>query len=303
MDFIQRSSARITRQLFKAFLVNMLPLRSSSTTLNCGTDLLSNCTANSHFYVHHQTAELSFYPPLHRLNFTSLSCYSSSPYSSISHSASGCHSVPGLRDFNRESKTNDGNLKGIVARSSTDTEEFRVSKTETESSYCKCNRSMIHKAPSFSIYDSGCNDEFRDGNQNPEEEMNQEGLERTVTIGDSIEAIDVDGSKLSCGEKSMGLIEEEEEDGIQNIDVKDEVARPVSPPLYLATGLGVDSLSLGFDGDGIDLSRNVEEYYKTMVDVHPFDPLVLRNYAHFLQVRIFYFPQENVLLSRTINYI
>ncbi|XP_015887405.3 uncharacterized protein LOC107422466 isoform X2 [Ziziphus jujuba] len=276
------SRARVTRQLFKACLWVDMQLRTSSTTLNCGTDLLSNCTTNSHFHVPHQSTKLSFYHPLHRLNFTSPSC-NSNPSSSSSSSSSISHSASELGDFNQESKTNDLNLKGI-ARSLTDIEESRNSKTVRESSYCKYNRSMIPKAPSFSIYNSAWN-ETHDGDQNPEEEMNQEGLERTVTIGDSIEAID--GSKLSCGKKSMGLIEEEqgaeEQDGIRNLDVKDELARPVSPPLHLATGLGVDSPGFGFDGDDIDLSRNVEGYYKSMVDVHPFNPLVLRNYAQFLQ--------------------
>ncbi|KAF3457825.1 hypothetical protein FNV43_RR02485 [Rhamnella rubrinervis] len=145
---------------------------------------------------------------------------------------------------------------------------------------------MLHTVPSFSIDDSGCYNGLQDGETLKEEMDEQQGLERTVTIGDSIEAMD-DG-KSSFGEKKMGLIEEEEggeeqevPDRIQNLDAEDE-ARPVSPPLYLATGLGVDST--GFDvGDDFDLSRNAEEHYRTMVDAHPYHPLALRNYAQFLQ--------------------
>lgn len=155
---------------------------------------------------------------------------------------------------------------------------------------------MLHTAPSFSMDDSGSYHGLQDGENLKEEMDDQQGLERTVTIGDCIEAVD-DGGKFSFGKKKMGLIEEEggEEqevlDRIQNLDVEDE-ARPVSPRLHLATGLGVDSA--GFDvGDDIDLSRNAEEYYMTMVDAHPYDPVVLRNYAQFLQVS---FPMEEFLL-------
>lgn len=148
---------------------------------------------------------------------------------------------------------------------------------------------MLPTAPSFSIDDSGCYHGLQDGENLKEEMDEQQGLERTLTIGEGIEAMDE--GKFSFGEKKMGLIEEEEGgeeqkvlDRIQNQDVEDE-ARPVSPPLYLAAGLGVDST--GFDvGDDIDLSRNAEEYYRTMVDAHPYNPLVLRNYAQFLQVSL-----------------
>lgn len=148
---------------------------------------------------------------------------------------------------------------------------------------------MIHTVPSFSIDDSGCYHGLQDGENLNEEMDEQQGLKRTVTIGESIDAMDE--GKFSFGEKKMGLIEEEkggEEqevlDRIQNLDAEDD-ARPVSPPLYLATGLGVDLT--GFDvGDDIDLSRNAEEYYRTMVDAHPYHPLVLRNYAQFLQVSL-----------------
>ncbi|KAL7243433.1 hypothetical protein ACSBR1_015763 [Camellia fascicularis] len=54
-----------------------------------------------------------------------------------------------------------------------------------------------------------------------------------------------------------------------------EVVEPVSPPMYLATGLGIG-------GAGAN-AGNAEEYYKRMVGEDPSNPLFLRNYAQLLQ--------------------
>lgn len=95
----------------------------------------------------------------------------------------------------------------------------------------------------------------------------------------------------------MDLITEEKEDDneeeeqqlglVQNMNSMQEI-EPVSPPMYLATGLGIDSIDFGsslelvlpnFDGD-----EDKEEYYKRMVIDFPCHPLFLRNYAQVLQV-------------------
>ena len=170
---------------------------------------------------------------------------------------------------------------------------------------------MLHTSPSFSIFTS--TDEFQDGEHNNRlQDPIKEEQERTVTIGDSIEAMG--SGEFSFGnKKSMGLIEEAEEDeeeeglkGIQNLSV--EVGNePASPRMYLAAGLGIDSFSIGggeLDGDflspaNFDDSSDVEEYYRKMVDQYPCHPLFLKNYAQVLQVSLLFLIFS--LLSLYIN--
>ncbi|GAB2233190.1 hypothetical protein Droror1_Dr00002408 [Drosera rotundifolia] len=79
----------------------------------------------------------------------------------------------------------------------------------------------------------------------------------------------------------------EEEEG-QNGDLGfDDLVGPCSsPPMYMASGLGVG------DGDGglivagfMESGKGEEEYYGRLVDEFPTHPLVLRNYALLLQSR------------------
>ncbi|KAI8001620.1 hypothetical protein LOK49_LG09G01003 [Camellia lanceoleosa] len=80
----------------------------------------------------------------------------------------------------------------------------------------------------------------------------------------------------------MGLIEENdgEEEGeevlneFQDLGIG-EVVEPASPPMYLATSLGI--------GRADASAGNVEEYYKRMVGEDPSNPLFLRNCAQLLQ--------------------
>ncbi|KAG2727783.1 hypothetical protein I3843_01G170300 [Carya illinoinensis] len=152
---------------------------------------------------------------------------------------------------------------------------------------------MLHSSPSFSIYHSG--DEFQDlEGRDP----SQEALERTITIGESLEAIG--SGEFSFNKKSMSLIVEREEekdevvDGIQSGSVEEEANEPPSPPLYLATGLGIDTSGFGVGGGrgfdefnlavaNFDDGGDVEEYCKRMVDEYPCHPLFLRKYAQVLQ--------------------
>ncbi|KDP33323.1 hypothetical protein JCGZ_12872 [Jatropha curcas] len=152
-------------------------------------------------------------------------------------------------------------------------------------------KTMLSSVPSFSIFN--VNDELEDAENNGGE---REGLMRTVTIGESIEA--KGDEEFTFGKKSMGLIEEEGEEeqegdlnGIENINL-DEVKEPVSPPMYLASGLGIDGHDCGGRGGGggfdmalpnFDESGDLEEYYKRMIDEYPCHPLFLANYAQLLQ--------------------
>ena len=82
---------------------------------------------------------------------------------------------------------------------------------------------------------------------------------------------------------------------------------PVSPPMYLAAGLGIDSFGIGggeLDGDflspaNFDDGSDAEEYYRKMVDQYPCHPLFLRNYAQVLQVSLLFLIFS--LLSQYIN--
>ncbi|KAK7851414.1 hypothetical protein CFP56_041888, partial [Quercus suber] len=225
-----------------------------------------------------------------KLSFSQVSCSSST----VSNGASHFSESSGFRRA-----WSDGNLEGLsYSGSYCDIEDFGNS-TKPREFFHKHSKltgtNMLQTSPSFSIFTS--TDEFQDGeNNNRLQDPSKEEQERTVTIGESIEAMG--SGEFSFGnKKSMGFIEEAEEDeeeeglnGIQNLSV--EVGNePGSPPMYLAAGLGIDSFSIGggeLDGDflspaNFDDSSDVEEYYRKMVDQYPCHPLFLRNYAQVLQ--------------------
>ena len=89
--------------------------------------------------------------------------------------------------------------------------------------------------------------------------------------------------------------DQEDLNGIENFNL-DEVKEPVSPPMYLASGLGIDGIDFGGGssrdrGGGFDSAftkfddnGDLEHYYKRMVDEFPCHPLFLANYARLLQV-------------------
>lgn len=150
---------------------------------------------------------------------------------------------------------------------------------------------MLRTEPSFSIYNS--EDGFGE-----ESENGCSPLERSVTIGDSIGS-----GEFSFGKKGIGLIEEDDNEkeqdgdeeetlnGFKNLGIE-EIVRPVSPPMYLATGFGMDGNGVGGGGGGFgvdfrlpcfDEGGDVEDYYKMMVSEDPSNPLFLRNYAKLLQ--------------------
>jgi tetratricopeptide (TPR) repeat protein len=137
---------------------------------------------------------------------------------------------------------------------------------------------MLKSEASLSIYcDSG--DVFR-----AEDQVTgiEENLERTVSIGDSVGA-DFSFAKHKMKEKDGGGGGGgREEQGF-------EVERPPSPPMHLAAGLGIDKFDLfgkeiKFDLPGFD-DENCDDYHKSMLDEYPSHPLLLRNYAKFLEYK------------------
>ncbi|CAI8603009.1 unnamed protein product [Vicia faba] len=134
-------------------------------------------------------------------------------------------------------------------------------------------QSTLRSSPSFEIY-----------NKSHHHEDNEQVLKRTVL---SLETIGSDEFSFERG--TMDLIEEAENDWsteIQNLNINDdEDVQPSTPPMYLATGLGVD----GADNNdmlfvpSLQESEDLQEYYKRMVHEYPSHPLILKKYAHFLQ--------------------
>lgn len=68
-----------------------------------------------------------------------------------------------------------------------------------------------------------------------------------------------------------------------------EEKRPASPPLHLATGLGINSADFeGIVGSADHVtedygdSTDEEDRYKRMIEENPLNPLILKNYAQFL---------------------
>lgn len=146
---------------------------------------------------------------------------------------------------------------------------------------------MLRTEPSFSIYN---NDEDGVVGVEGDNDNKINGCLNLETIG---------SGDFSFGKKGMELIQENDEDkekelnddddvlnGFKNLGLE-EIVRPVSPPMYLATGFGMDGNGLGVDvgvdfkcfDEGVD-----EECYRRMVSEDPCNPMVLKNYAKLLQV-------------------
>ncbi|XVE81938.1 hypothetical protein DITRI_Ditri15bG0106600 [Diplodiscus trichospermus] len=210
----------------------------------------------------------------------------------FSHSSSPVSlSTSRVSEFNQESDSfrlkgfrrakSEGSLERLYF-SSGDIAQF-LDPITPKKSFCRHHITMLESAPSFSIFNEG----LEDG------QVGKEALERTVTIGENIDAIG--HADFSFGKKCMELIQEgeEEEEGSNRIQssYNEEVElEPPSPPMYLATGLGIDVVGLSTMADGVHLSSmdldeggDHEDYHKRLVDEYPCHPLFLRNYDKFLQ--------------------
>ncbi|XP_039020987.1 uncharacterized protein LOC120152995 [Hibiscus syriacus] len=219
-----------------------------------------------------------------RLNLT--------PFSRSSFAVS--HSTSGLFEFDSESASfrlecfrrskSEGSLERLDY-SSCDIGQFLDIRT-SKGSFHRHDITMLHSAPSFSIFSEGVED-------GP---VGEEALERTVTIGEGIDA--AGNLDFSFRKKCMELIQEEEGDeekeGLNRIrstyDDEEVELMPPSPPMYLAAGLGIDCVGFSSMADGADLSsmeldetEDPEEFHRRLVDEYPCHPLFLRNYAKFLQ--------------------
>ncbi|XP_057957273.1 uncharacterized protein LOC131150527 isoform X2 [Malania oleifera] len=278
-------------------------LRSSSTPI-IATFLypFSENPNRDHDNINSNSSNCSKQPALHDHNASKLSSSQGRHHRRLSSFSGNSSPASGLPESDRKPSSfrlrraqSDGNLEQLIS-SSCDIDDFRDSNAWTRSS--QRHKSMLNSVPSFSIFNN-LTDGFVDGKEEEElEDLGGEGLRkgdgslpRTVTIGESIEA--VGSGDFSFLKNSMGLIKEEEEEEkdeglneFQKLGTR-EGGKPASPPLYLATGLGIDVTGFGsgvdFTGANFDNGGNVEEYYKKMVDQFPCHPLFLRNYAQVLQ--------------------
>ncbi|KAL0456902.1 UNVERIFIED_CONTAM: hypothetical protein Slati_1029400 [Sesamum latifolium] len=164
--------------------------------------------------------------------------------------------------------------------------------------------SFCHE-PSFSIYsdDDKFEGEAEKEDLIKEKLMDSKGkLVRSATIGDSIEA------QFSFGRNSIGMIVEDEDEEVDEeeeeeeeeekekerplnrfIDLKVETGgKPMSPTIDLATGAG--GIKYGIGGNGVEVgwpvydhNSDLDKHYSKMVLEDPSNPLVLRNYAQYLE--------------------
>lgn len=158
----------------------------------------------------------------------------------------------------------------------------------SESSQHDHQESVLFTEPSFCIYNTD-DDKFGEVAENGEGK-----LERSATIGENIEA------EFSFGKNEMRMIEEDEEEEEERAsnrfkDLKIEIqGEYISPPIYPAKGAGGVEAEIGGGGGGEfgpSNSCDLDKYYKEMVVQDPSfsNPLVLRNYALYLEVGFFNF--------------
>ncbi|KAI3469857.1 hypothetical protein Pfo_026520 [Paulownia fortunei] len=156
-------------------------------------------------------------------------------------------------------------------------------------------KSMLHTEPSFSIYST--DDKFGEEAENEDlikEKLmeNQGKLERSAAIGESIE------TQFSFGANAMRMIKEDDDEDDEVDEEDDEKERAsnrfkdlkveseyTSPPATGAGGLeaeiGGDGVEFGPSNSGHD--GDLDKYYNEMVRKDPSNPLILRNYARYLE--------------------
>ncbi|XP_045808190.1 uncharacterized protein LOC123902492 [Trifolium pratense] len=153
------------------------------------------------------------------------------------------------------------------------------------------NQTTLRSSPSFEIYNKSHHgdDDYNDP---------QQVLKRASLSLESIGSADFtfERSKMDLIEEDENEIDNDWSTGIQNLNLDDDDVQPSTPPMYLATGLGVDfgevvsSDNNDLISDDIDMfvsslqeSEDLDEYYKRKVHEFPSHPLILKKYAKFLQ--------------------
>ncbi|KAK2455663.1 Tetratricopeptide repeat (TPR) superfamily protein [Trifolium repens] len=153
------------------------------------------------------------------------------------------------------------------------------------------NQSTLRSSPSFEIYNKS---HHGDDDYNDPEQV----LKRASLSLESIASSDFtfERSKMDLIQEDENEIENDWSTGIQNLslddDDDDDAQQPSTPPMYLATGLGVDSGEIvsSDNSDDIDMfvpslqeSEDLDEYYKRKIHEFPSHPSILKKYANFLQ--------------------
>ncbi|XP_056841972.1 uncharacterized protein LOC108857388 isoform X2 [Raphanus sativus] len=109
------------------------------------------------------------------------------------------------------------------------------------------------------------------------------------TVGDSVDA----GFSFAKHITDVFSIKEEDsqaEQGNEEVVIKKiDDERPPSPPMHSSAGRGIDKFDLygkeiKFDLPSFD-DESCGEYYKRMLDEYPSHPLLLKNYASFLEYK------------------
>ncbi|CAK9133418.1 unnamed protein product [Ilex paraguariensis] len=219
-------------------------------------------------------------------NFSTFSCNSSPISPSVSEfSGTGRCSPIGFSRAQSE-----GNLEGLANAASGIIDEFSFSNPLK-----KCSRratsSFLETIPSFSFHKYLRRYEEEDGDEEDEEEEE----EREQQLEENGELF----GKLCLMKQNIKL---NEEMGYGNVGLEER--EEVSPHMYLARGLGVSGVDIGFGSNGgfngggrgggggfftsVDFGRDdgdsngIEDHFKRMVVENPGNPLFLRNYAQFL---------------------
>ncbi|CAK9153707.1 unnamed protein product [Ilex paraguariensis] len=220
-------------------------------------------------------------------NFSTFSCNSSPISPSVSEfSGTGRCSPIGFSRAQSE-----GNLEGLANAASGIIDEFSFSNPLK-----KCSRratsSFLETIPSFSFHKYLRRYEEEDGDEEDEEEEEEEREQQLEENGELF-------GKLCLMKQNIKL---NEEMGYGNVGLEER--EEVSPHMYLARGLGVSGVDIGFGSNGgfngggrgggggfftsVDFGRDdgdsngIEDNFKRMVVENPGNPLFLRNYAQFL---------------------
>ncbi|CAN7066550.1 unnamed protein product [Brassica oleracea var. botrytis] len=105
------------------------------------------------------------------------------------------------------------------------------------------------------------------------------------TVGDSVDA----GFRFAKHNTYILSIKEEDSQTERGDEDRFDNEQPPSPPMHLSAGLEIDKFDLyvkeiNFDLPSFD-DESCGDYYKRILDEYPSHPLLLKNYASFLEQR------------------